>query len=127
MKRTPVSKPFAFLALLLFTGCGDDGGGDKSGVSIDKRARACDFLLIEGDTRIDEVVFGEGVQGTFLREAPNVAVSLIATTDSPMGAEAVEIRFVDDEEGEVEVSEVACADAAGEAIDNPKVSIVGSR
>lgn len=124
MKRTHMPKRLGFLAILLSVvscDCGDDKKGGSS-LSIDKRARSCDLLIVEGETRIEAVVFGEGVQGTFVREAPNVAVSFIATEDSSIDADAVVVQLAD-ADGEFEITQVACADSAGEPLEDPKVSI----
>lgn len=111
--------------------CGDglaceDGvcrGESDVGISVsDGRARACDLLLAEGAGHVHAVAFGDAVKGTFVREAPRVAVSLISASDAPIPADAVSLRVVGDA-ADVEVADVACADSAGEPLANVTIGL----
>ncbi|MDD9942450.1 MAG: hypothetical protein OXU20_15535 [Myxococcales bacterium] len=121
----------AVACVLLLLACGGDSDDKhptetsaeaRTQVSIDDRARACDLLLVEGDSPVADVHFGEGVQGTYVREAPRVAISLIAMEDTALPAAPVDIRFASGA-GDVSLSDVRCADASGDVIDDPKVTL----
>ena len=122
------------LTLTALTGCGDSGGGSKSppaadagvsgaGVKVsDPNARGCEVLLLEGGAHIDAVTFDDTVKGTFIREAPRVAVSFVAAGDAPIAAGAVQVAVTGDA-GEVEVKTVRCVDAQAKPLADVAVTL----
>ena len=98
-------------------------GESEAGLVVgDKRARACDVLVLEEGARVADVVFGDGVLGTFVREAPRVAVSFIANTDAAISGSAIRVRVNGDISG-LSVQEVECAGADGATLSGAKVSL----
>jgi len=112
-------------------GCGDDdssgdtapdGGQSSRALDVPANARACDLLLRERGSRVTDVSFGDTVKGTFVREAPNVAVSFAATGDSSMASSEIALTFAGDGT-DIEVAKVECADADGKSIEGAEVTL----
>jgi len=100
-----------------------DGGVQGVGVAFsDPAARGCELLLIEGAGRVESVTFADTVRGTFLREAPRVAVSVVSTGDSPIAQGAVQVALSGDPAG-VEVKTVRCVNAQASALDGVTASL----
>lgn len=58
-----------------------------AGLQIDAAARGCELLLTEsGTSTVVSANFKNGVKGTFIRHAPQVAVTFVAAGDSAIGA-----------------------------------------
>ena len=118
---------------LVPSACGDSGAdpgtsaappGPAMSLSVDARARACDVLIVEEGSAVEEVAFGDGVQGTYLREAPHVAISLIAVEDEAISPSAIELRFASGE-ADIRLSEVRCADVDGDPIEDADIVFGG--
>jgi hypothetical protein len=85
--------------------------GVKSGLTLsDPNVRGCEILLTEGTAKIESVSFDGTVVGTFIREAPKVAVSFVAAKDAPMGPSAIQLTVKGDAT-QVQVKKVSCVDA----------------
>jgi hypothetical protein len=86
-------------------------------------ARGCEVLLTEKGGKVQRVTFEGSVKGTFLREAPRVAVTFVSKEDSPIAAGVVKI-----EGGPlsgVEVTKVSCVDKSGAKLPDTKITLVG--
>jgi hypothetical protein len=88
----------------------------------DPAARGCELLLVEGAGRVESVTFADTVRGTFIREAPRVAVSVVSAGDSPIAQGAVQVALSGDPAG-VEVKTVRCVDAQASALDGVTASL----
>jgi hypothetical protein len=92
------------------------------GVS-DAAARGCEVLLTEqAGTTVAAVIFGDGVVGTFVREAPKVAVSFVASADAQLPAAGISLALSGPASGLV-VSKAACVDAKGAKLPAASVSL----
>lgn len=123
----------ALSTLVTLAGCGDsgsskstpatDGGISGAGVTVsDPNARGCEVLLLEGGARVDSVTFDDTVKGTFIREAPRVAVSFVAAGDAPIAAGAVQVSLSGGA-GDVEVKTVHCVDAQAKPLADVSVTL----
>lgn len=103
---------------------GGGAGGSSSGLSVSNaNARGCEVLLTEKGGKVQRVTFEGSVKGTFLREAPRVAVTFVSKEDSPIAAGVVKI-----EGGPlsgVEVTKVSCVDKSGAKLPDTKITLVG--
>ena len=68
------------------------------------------------------MAYGEGVKGTFVREAPRVALSFIANEDSPIPGSDVQLRILGSGT-DVAIDKVECADKDGAPLDGAMVSL----
>ena len=90
--------------------------GVKSGLTLsDPNIRGCEILLSEGTAKIDTVTFDGTVVGTFIREAPKVAISFVAAKDAPMANGAIQVKINGDAK-QVTVKKVSCVDVKAAAI-----------
>jgi hypothetical protein len=76
--------------------CGSDGkcgGVTAKGVHIaDPAARGCELVLTEGaGTSVANVTFSNGLKGSWVREAPKVAVTFVAGADQAIADGAVQL------------------------------------
>ncbi len=87
-----------------------------AGVAVDDAAaRGCELLLTEAPgTTVVSVAFRGGVQGTWLRQAPKVAVSFVAGGDTAL-ASNVELGLVGPASG-LTVSRSSCVDRLGKRL-----------
>lgn len=103
---------------------GGGAGGASSGLSVsDANARGCEVLLTEKSSKVQRVTFEGSVKGTFLREAPRVAVTFVSKDDSPIATGVVKI-----EGGPlsgIEVTKVSCVDKSGAKLPDTKITLVG--
>jgi hypothetical protein len=85
-----------------------------AGIAVDDAsARGCEVLLAEaGGTTVASVTFKGGVQGTWIRQAPKVAVSFVAGGDSALGGN-VELGLVGGGASGVTVTKASCVDRLG--------------
>lgn len=85
-----------------------------AGIAVDDaNARGCELLLTEGPgTTVASVTFKGGVKGTWLRQAPKVAVSFVAGGDSALGSN-VELGLVGGGASSLTVSKATCVDRLG--------------
>ena len=97
--------------------------GVKSGLTLsDPNVRGCEILLSEGTARIDTVTFDGTVVGTFIREAPKVAISFVAAKDAPMANGAIQVTVKGDAK-QVTVKKVSCVDVKAAAVAGVTASI----
>ncbi len=90
--------------------------GVKSGLTLsDPNVRGCEILLSEGTAKIDTVTFDGTVVGTFIREAPKVAISFVAAKDAPMANGAIQVTVKGDAK-QVTVKKVSCVDVKAAAV-----------
>ena len=90
--------------------------GVKCGLTLsDPNVRGCEILLSEGTAKIDSVTFDGTVVGTFIREAPKVAISFVAAKDAPMANGAIQVKINGDAK-QVTVKKVSCVDVKAAAM-----------
>lgn len=87
----------------------------------DPSARACDVLVREKTTQIERVSFSLEVRGTFLREAPLIALSFVAPQDSSIPAGALSLTLNGDVSG-LQVEKVHCVNSKAEPLPNVSIS-----
>ena len=92
-----------------------------TGLSLPAGARGCEVLLGEGAGRVTDVRFGAGVRGTFIREAPRVAITVVTTGDADFADGVVEVLGTGTPPATVETAR--CVDAAGAVIAGAKVTL----
>lgn len=89
-------------------------GVDASGLTIqDPAARSCEVVLFETGTEVLAVTFADGVQGTFVREAPRTAVTFHRTSDAAFDASSVTVQEASGAGGSVELRRARCFDREG--------------
>ncbi|MCB9731808.1 MAG: hypothetical protein H6745_04140 [Deltaproteobacteria bacterium] len=92
---------------------------EPTGLVLPAGARGCEILLSEGaGAAVSEVRFADSVRGTFIREAPRVAIAVTATSDADFAEGAVAIVGT----GAPTVTSSTCVDAAGAVL--PGASVV---
>lgn len=91
-----------------------------TGLELPAGARGCEVLLSES-SRVSEVRFAAGVRGTFIREAPRVAIAVVQELDADFAPGAVEVLGAGSPLATV-VS-ARCVDAAGAVIPNASVTL----
>ncbi|MCB9731810.1 MAG: hypothetical protein H6745_04150 [Deltaproteobacteria bacterium] len=92
---------------------------EPTGLVLPAGARGCEILLSEGaGAAVSEVRFADSVRGTFIREAPRVAIAVTATSDADFADGAVEVVGT----GAPTVTSSTCVDAAGTVL--PGASVV---
>ncbi|MSP71469.1 MAG: hypothetical protein EXR76_04645 [Myxococcales bacterium] len=74
-------------------GSGGDGGGPVlTGLTVsDPNARGCEVLFTEGRATIEAVTFDATVVGTFIREAPRVALSFVSAADAAIAVGSIRV------------------------------------
>ncbi|HMI92476.1 MAG TPA: hypothetical protein VK509_13975 [Polyangiales bacterium] len=98
-------------------------GGDVD-VVIGSSVRGCEVLLEDGDgAQAVDVRFGEGVKGSFVRHAPRLALSFVATGDEAVSASDVVPVAVGS--GVPKLLKTACIDKAGKALPKSAFEIGG--
>lgn len=85
--------------------------GSVTGVSFPAGARACEVLVEEMAGALGDVRFATGIDGTFVREAPQVAITVMQQVDEDFPAGAVEVVATAD--ASLEVRSSSCVDTAG--------------
>ena len=81
----------------------------------DAAARGCELVLNEAaGTTVAAVAFNNGVEGTWVRQAPKVAVTFVAGGDSAVSGQ-VELGLTGPASG-VTVSKTGCVDVRGQRI-----------
>jgi len=83
-------------------------------------ARACEVLLLEDSARVSGVDFSENVRGTFLRQAPRIAVSLTRRMDSSFEAADLTVRSVGSNGG-LSLAHAECFGERGVALKDARV------
>lgn len=89
----------------------------------DKNARGCDVLVTEQGSRVADATFGETVKGTFVREAPKVALSFISTSDAPIDGKGIQLQLVGADSDGLQVESVECADRTGKPLKGVTVAL----
>ena len=108
--------------MLAVAGCDSPTGGMHGFKVSDANARGCEVLLTEGTAKIDKVVFDDSVVGTFVREAPRVAVTFVSAQGGAIGTGAVKLTVVGDA-GQVQVKKVSCVGPKAEPLSGASVSL----
>lgn len=107
-------------------GQGNNNGGEESaGLSVDSsQARACDVLLENADgVQISGVDFGDGVQGTFIREGDRTALSFHSSADAAIPDGSIQVRATGGSVDALTVARVECADRRGGALSQVGVTL----
>lgn len=111
-------------------GAGGDGGGGGTGGTVavagltvsDPNARGCELLLTEGTAEVESVTFDSTVKGTFIREAPRVAISFVAAADAPIAGGAVKVAAAGDS-AQLQVKTVHCFDGKAAPLADVSVTL----
>ncbi len=99
-------------------------GENTIGVSIsDPNVRSCEVLVEEAGAVVVGLTTDGTIKGTFIRQAPKVAITFISLTDEPIGEDALQIRTTGDDSATITVKSSSCADSAGQPIDGATVSL----
>ncbi|MFO0750357.1 MAG: hypothetical protein U1F43_32510 [Myxococcota bacterium] len=93
---------------------------EAHGLVLPAGARGCEVLLAEAGGAVSEVHFAASVHGTFIREAPRVAIAVVSAADADFAAGAVEV--VSSATPPATVVSARCVDAAGAVISGATVS-----
>jgi hypothetical protein len=94
------------------------------GVTVsNKNARGCDVLVTEQGSRVADATFGETVKGTFVREAPKVALSFISTSDAPIDGNGIQLQLIGAGSDGLQVESVECADRAGKPLEGVTIAL----
>ena len=105
------------------TGGGDGGGPVLTGLTVsDPNARGCEVLFIEGGATIEGVTFDATVVGTFIREAPRVALSFVSAADAAMAVGSIRVAVKGDA-SQLVVKSVKCVDAKAVALPEASVTL----
>lgn len=83
---------------------------EPSGLTLPASARGCEILLREASV-ISDVEFAVGVRGTFIREAPLVAISVVNGSDVDFADGAIEVLGSGSPPATIVVAR--CVDSAG--------------
>jgi len=99
--------------------CGSDlkcAPAVAAGVQIaDVAARGCEFVLTEAPgTEVVSVTFKNGAKGTWLRESPRVAVTVLAGSDAALG-DAVQLGLTG-AASSLTLSKASCVDVKGQRL-----------
>lgn len=108
--------------------CGPDGvcaaPGFVSLVVSDPAARGCEVLLTEGaGATVALAKFDSTAVGTFLREAPRVAVTFVAANDAAFSASGAQLGLTAGQASGLTVTKATCVDAKGAVLPNATVSL----
>ncbi len=105
-------------------------GGDNTCVAptlatlqvTDANARGCELVLTENEgTTVAAVTFKNGLEGTWVRQAPKVAVTFVAGGDSAVSGQ-VELGLTGPASG-VSVSKTGCVDVRGQRLAGVAASV----
>ncbi len=95
---------------------------DTSGLNVsDPAARSCEVIVVEDNIEVVNVTFGEGVEGTFIREAPRVAVTFHKTDDSSFGSGTASVLTTG--AGSLDLRRATCFDTNGAALGGDPLSL----
>jgi hypothetical protein len=98
--------------------CGADqkcGSAVAAGVQFDAAARACEFVLTESaGTQVLSVDFGAQARGAWVRQAPQVAITVVAGADAPLGS-AVQLGLTGPTSN-LTLSKASCVDVTGQRL-----------
>ncbi len=119
------------VAGVVLAGCNDEAEDKKTkteedaGLAVSSaQARACDVLFEDTDqVEVTAVSFGDGVQGTFVREGRRTAASFFSTADAPIPDGAVQVRTAGAGVDTLKIARVACADRKGEALADVELTL----
>src|SRR5690606_1935835 len=64
---------------------------EVTGLVLPAGARGCEILLEETGGTVRDVTFASGVRGTFIREAPRVAIAVVSDGDADFADGAVAV------------------------------------
>src|SRR4051812_7310457 len=103
-------------------------GATKAGLTVsDPMARGCEVLLLEKDSTVASITFDATVKGTFVREAPKVAVSFVSAGDTAIGAGSIQLALAGasgaGSVSGVTVQTVSCVDAKAAALSGVHVTL----
>lgn len=122
----PVCTPGTQACACLESGACNDGlacGSDQkcapavaAGVQVaDVSARGCEFVLTEAPgTEVVSVTFKNGAKGTWIREAPRVAVSVVTGSDTAF-ADAIQLGLTG-AASSLSLSKASCVDLKGQRL-----------
>lgn len=77
-------------------------------------ARACEFVVVDGSTRLTSVRFDESVRGASVRRGSRTAVTVVSVGDYPIGT-GVTLGYQDGDEP-LAVEQSTCFDRQGESL-----------
>ena len=98
--------------------CGADqkcGSAVAAGVQFDALARGCEFVLTEAPgTQVVSVEFGNQARGSWIRQAPQVAITVVAGADAPLTG-AVQLGL-SGAVGNLTLTKASCVDVKGQRL-----------
>jgi len=100
--------------------CGQ--GATLAPLAFPAQARSCELLLREHGAAVLSIAFASDTAGSFVREAPRVAVALHALSDAPMGELEVHVTGGGDRPT---TERTHCFDASGEALPDVELQFGG--
>ncbi len=99
------------------------GEGVSSGVVVSSpNARGCDVLLEEKGVRVEKVAYDSTVKGTFIRQAPRVALSFVSASDAPIPNGAIKLTL-SGPSAQVAVAKVTCVDSKAAPIADATIKL----
>ena len=76
----------------------------------------------EGTATVEKVTFDESVVGTFVREAPKVAISVVSAKDAPIAQGAIKLTIKGDA-AQVTVKKVNCVGGKAQPLPTATISL----
>ena len=100
------------------------GQGTLGGIQVgDAKARGCELLLTESaGTTVAAVAFKNGVVGTWVREAPRVAITFVAPKDEALPASSIDLNLTGPAAG-LALTRSSCVDGTGAALASSSVTL----
>ena len=97
----------------------------SAGLSVSNpAARGCEVLLVEHGATVQTITFDDTVKGTFVREAPRVAVSFVSAKDTAIAQGSVKVVLAGGGTAAgVTVQQVNCVDVAAAPLAGVEVSV----
>ncbi len=91
--------------------------------AIDAAARSCELLLSDDGSRVVRPRAEGSVRVEHVREAPRTAIAFHATSDAPIGRDAVRVEVLGD--GDFRIVNAQCFDRDGEPIEGGGIATDG--
>ena len=86
-------------------------------------ARACELVVVDGESRVTGVTFEDSAQGTHIRRGRRTAITFISREDRALGAAAILRTYGEGERHDVTVEQSRCFDRQGEEIAGSSVTV----
>jgi hypothetical protein len=89
----------------------------RASLSVDGNARGCEVVLHETKGRLSRVVFGNEVNGKWLRQGDKLATAFIVNHDRSIGGGEVQVGY----SGDFEIMKSHCYGVSGEELPGAQV------